>query len=62
MIYLDYAADTPACQAALDALVGAAQTYGANPNASHALGQAARARLDAATQHIAELLGCQTEK
>lgn len=62
MIYLDYAADTPACQAALDALVGAAQTYGANPNASHALGQAARARLDAATQHIAELLGCQAEE
>ena len=62
MIYLDYAADTPTSEAVLDALVHAARDYGANPNASHVMGQAARARLDAAARHIADMLGCKPEE
>ncbi len=57
MIYLDYAADTPASQAALLAFMNTAREFPANPNAGHALGQAAFARLTAATEHIAAMLG-----
>ena len=56
MIYLDYAADTPACEAALSAFAHTAREYTANPNAGHALGQLAFARLHAATAHIAKML------
>ena len=56
MIYLDYAADTPACEAALSAFVNTAKEYGANPNAGHALGQLAEKRLHDATDHIAAML------
>ena len=62
MIYLDYAADTPACDLALAAFTQTARTYGANPNASHMPGQLAYARLTAAIQHIADMLGCAAEE
>ncbi len=58
MIYLDYAADTPVCEAVLAALASGARAAYANPNASHGMGRAARAMLDAAGAHIAEMLGC----
>ena len=61
MIYLDYAADTPACEAALASFTQTARAYAANPNASHALGQLAYSRLTAATQRIADMLGCAKE-
>lgn len=62
MIYLDYAADTPACEAALSAFLSAAGEYGANPNSGHALGLLARRRLEEAMEHIAALLGAQPEE
>lgn len=62
MIYLDYAADTPPCEAALAAFTEAARAYGANPNASHALGLAARARYAEVTANVAALLGVTPEE
>lgn len=62
MIYLDYAADTPPCEAALAALADTARAYPANPNAAHGLGLAAHERLAAATAHIAALLGIAPEE
>lgn len=57
MIYLDYAADTPASERCLEAFLGAARAYGANPNSGHAPGLAARRRLDQAAERIAMMLG-----
>ena len=62
MIYLDYAADTPVCEPVLSAFLSAAREYGANPNSGHALGLAAKRRLDEATEHIAGMLGAQPEE
>lgn len=62
MIYLDYAADTPPCEAALAAFADTARTHGANPNAAHALGLAAHARYAEATANVAALLGVQPEE
>jgi len=62
MIYLDYAADTPASEAALSAFTSAAREYGANPNSAHALGLAARRRLTEATAHIARMLGAEPDE
>ena len=59
MINLDYAADTPACEPVLEAFVHTARTYQANPNAGHAMGAAANARLSEATAHIAAMIGVQ---
>ncbi len=59
MIYLDYAADTPASECALQAFCDAARSYGANPNSNHAPGHAARRRLDQATERIAKMLGAE---
>jgi cysteine desulfurase len=59
MIYLDYAADTPASERALEAFCGAARAYGANPNSGHAPGVAARRRLDQAAERIATMLGAE---
>lgn len=53
MIYLDYAADTPVAPEVLEAYCKATQTYIANPNAHHVLGQAAKARITEATKSIA---------
>ena len=62
MIYLDYAADTPACDSVLEAFVKASQTYFANPNANHQLGQEAKARIEEATGCMADLLGIQKQE
>ena len=62
MIYLDYAADTPACESVLEAFVKASQTYFANPNANHQLGQEAKARIEEATACMAALLGIQRQE
>ncbi len=62
MIYLDYAADTPVCEAALSAFIKTAKEYGANPNSGHAMGQNAKKRLDEATAHIAEMLYAKPEE
>ncbi len=57
MIYLDYAAHTPVNQQVFEAFQEATLKYIANPNASHALGKEAKARIDVATKQIALLLG-----
>lgn len=56
MIYLDYAADTPADREVLDTFCAVSREFCANPNSPHPLGLAARKRLDEATAEIAELL------
>lgn len=62
MIYLDYAADTPVCEAVLTAFLSAAREYGANPNSGHALGLAARRKLNQTTDHIAGMLGAKPDE
>ena len=62
MIYLDYAADTPASEAALSAFITTARQYGANPNSSHTLGLAARTRLHEATTGIARMLDAEPDE
>lgn len=57
LIYLDYSANTPADPAVLDAFVQTEQTYMGNPNSTHPLGQAAKARMDQVTLSIARQLG-----
>lgn len=56
MIYLDYAANTPVSEEALRTFCEVSQQYVSNPNSPHPAGLAAKARLDEATQQIAELL------
>lgn len=62
MIYLDYAADTPASEEVLEAFVTATRAFVANPNAAHALGYAAKEHIEQQTAHIAQLLGVQPEE
>lgn len=57
MIYLDYAANTPADPAVLAAFCETESRFPANPNARHPLGRAARAELARITDSIAALLG-----
>lgn len=56
MIYLDYAAETPVNREVLQTFCSISEAYIANPNSTHRLGKDARARLDLATDRIAELL------
>ncbi|MCD7760447.1 MAG: aminotransferase class V-fold PLP-dependent enzyme, partial [Clostridiales bacterium] len=57
MIYLDYAANTPADPAVLAAFCETESRFSANPNARHPLGRAARAELARITDSVAVLLG-----
>ncbi|NLK98351.1 MAG: cysteine desulfurase [Epulopiscium sp.] len=57
MIYLDYAATTPACEEALQAFYNVSKSYIGNPNSSHKLGREAKAYLDLCTKNIADRLG-----
>ncbi|MEG0952500.1 MAG: cysteine desulfurase family protein [Niameybacter sp.] len=57
MLYLDYAANTPVDPKVLERFVQLSTEYIANPNAAHALGQAAKVKLDTCTQQMADLLG-----
>ena len=56
MIYLDYAANTPADPAVLDAFCRTERRFIGNPNAAHPAGQAARAEMARVTDSIASLL------
>lgn len=56
MIYLDYAANTPICDAALETLYQASKQYMGNPNSHHEEGRKSRVRLSEATETIANLL------
>ncbi|MDR2091616.1 MAG: aminotransferase class V-fold PLP-dependent enzyme [Clostridiales bacterium] len=52
MIYLDYAADTPADEAVLKVFLETQREFFANPNSSHALGAAAAERLKTEIEKI----------
>ncbi len=52
MIYLDYAALTPASEEAIQVFCDTVRHYPANPNAAHTAGLEARALLDNCTQRI----------
>ncbi|SHH54289.1 cysteine desulfurase [Sporobacter termitidis DSM 10068] len=56
MIYLDYAADTPAAREVLDVFSDTALRYAANPNSLHTPGRQAGARLAECTEQIKTLL------
>lgn len=56
MIYLDYAANTPICEKALDILYKTSAEFIGNPNSNHSEGRKARVRLNQATESIARML------
>ncbi len=59
--YLDNAATTPVCKAAMDAAVRILRDCFGNPSSLHALGVAASRELASSREAVAELLGCQSE-
>ena len=62
MIYLDYAANTPIGEAALNTLCEVSQNYIGNPNSNHSEGSRAKSRLNESTKRIADLLGFEPEE
>ncbi|PKM62334.1 MAG: cysteine desulfurase [Firmicutes bacterium HGW-Firmicutes-21] len=60
-IYLDSAATTRPCRAALDAVTAAAEEYG-NPSSTHFKGIAAKRIIDRARAQVATALGCSEER
>ncbi len=56
IIYLDNAATTKPCKAAVDAMIGAADEYG-NPSSLHGVGLSAEKRIDKSKSDIAAILG-----
>ncbi|MFT8887986.1 MAG: cysteine desulfurase family protein [Ethanoligenens sp.] len=56
MIYLDYAAHTPADETVLQTFCDTTRDYTANSSSPHPLGLTAKERLDAATREIAALV------
>jgi cysteine desulfurase len=60
MVYLDHNASTPLAPQVAAALCGAFSSATAtNPSSVHAMGRAARARLDGARARVARVLGCE---
>lgn len=59
MIYLDYAANTPADEQVINIFSEVSRNFIANPNSSHKLGLLASERLKESTKKIAELLNVQ---
>jgi len=62
MIYLDHNATTPLDPAVLDAMLPFLREHFGNPSSAHPSGQAARAGIDEARQHVADLLGARPEE
>jgi cysteine desulfurase len=56
MIYLDYNATTPLCDAAREAMLPYLNRLYGNPSSIHAAGREARAAIDDARDNIAALL------
>ncbi len=59
MVYLDYAANTPADKEVLDTFYEVSLEYIGNPNSPHSPGDKARARMEQSTKQIANLLGAE---
>ncbi len=57
MIYLDYAANTPADEQVINTFSNVSREFIANPNSTHELGRLAVERLNKSTEKIAQLLG-----
>ena len=57
MIYLDYNATTPLCEAAREAMQPFLGEHFGNPSSVHAAGREARAAIDDARDRLAALLG-----
>lgn len=57
MIYLDYAANTPADEQVIDIFSQVTKEFIANPNSTYKLGSLAAKRLSESTKKIAEILG-----
>ncbi|HAQ40564.1 MAG TPA: aminotransferase V [Clostridiales bacterium] len=57
MIYLDYAANTPADEQVINTFSHVSREFIANPNSTHELGRLAVERLNKSTEKIAQLLG-----
>lgn len=62
MIYLDYAANSPIGEKALETLYKTSAEYIGNPNSHHSEGRKANARLNEATEKIARLLSVKPEE
>lgn len=62
MIYLDYAANTPIGDVALNTLYEVSKSYIGNPNSNHSEGTRSRSRLNESTKRISDLLGFQPEE
>ncbi len=62
MIYLDYAAHTPASESVLASFCEANREYIANPNSVHYLGRVAYERMQQASNEIARLLNVKPEE
>jgi cysteine desulfurase len=58
MLYLDYNATTPLCDAARQAMLPYLERYFGNPSSVHAAGREARAAIDNARDKLAGLLHC----
>ena len=56
MIYLDYNATTPLCDAAREAMLPYLNRYFGNPSSVHAAGREARAAIDDARNKVSALL------
>lgn len=57
MIYLDNNATTPVDEEVKKAMADAFQIFG-NPSSSHSIGRAAKAAVDSARKHVADLIAC----
>lgn len=57
MIYLDYAANTPADEQVINTFSEVSRDFIANPNSTHQLGKISAARLNESTIRISEILG-----
>ena len=62
MIYLDYNATTPLCEAARTAMLPFLEGKFGNPSSVHAAGREARAAIDDARDGLADLLGAKTHE
>ena len=61
MIYLDYAANTPADKKVLECFLNTELDFSANPNSSHPLGKAAHEKLDEITSsYVYKLMAVQS--
>lgn len=62
MLYLDYAANTPASTAVLECFCETERHYPANPNSAHPMGKAALHKLNEITASLAALLQVEPEE